>query len=355
MAILSMITQGDLDITAYLNELLRTNKPEQQNTIFWFQTPKNPGKKEDLTPLQTRILKNIIQLKEKKIYPQESTEFQNELLKLLTETEKQAIEEIVVDYHDIFARDRKNIGMNTEFKVKLTAKDDKTEYNQKLPRPIHLKKDLNFELSPKHKFGFIRELPFSRYASPMFAQRKPNGKLRPLEDLRQINSLIADGYTNNNHPVSTLSDVAQNLAGNSLFCKLDCYRAYHCLQMADQRSVEMLAINFASRTSAYKVFAQDLSRSWSAFSSLMREYVDPVVKADHCARYLYDIGIAAKIATDVTRNTRAVCKCIRHKGLKLTIEKWHFGVRKVEFLGRTISPEGISPQARKIHQSSSSI
>ena len=34
--------------------------------------------------------------------------------------------------------------------------------------------------------------------------------------------------------------------------------------------------------------------------------------------------------------------------MKLTIENCHFGVRKVEFLGRTISPEGISPQARKI-------
>ena len=32
----------------------------------------------------------------------------------------------------------------------------------------------------------------------------------------------------------------------------------------------------------------------------------------------------------------------------MTIEKFHFGVRQVEFLGRTISPGGISPQARKI-------
>ena len=49
-----------------------------------------------------------------------------------------------------------------------------------------------------------------------------------------------------------------------------------------------------------------------------------------------------------TRNIRAVFKFIREAVLKLTIEKCHFGVRQVEFLGRTISPEGISPQARKI-------
>ena len=355
MAILSMIPQGDPDLTAYLNELLRTNKPELQNDTFWFPTPENPGKPKDHTPIQTRILRELKELKDKEnLNPQESIESRNNFLKrfdwndtLLTEMEKQAIEDILVEYHDIFASHRMDFGMNTEFKVKLTPKVDKALYSQSLPMPIHLKEDLFVELALMHKYGIVTVLPFSKYASPIFAQRKPNGKLRLLVDLRKINSLIADDYTNNNHPVSTLSDAAQHLAGKSLFCKLDCSQAYHCLQMADQRSVEMLAFNFASRTFAYKRLAQDLSRSVSAFSSFMREYLDPVVKADQCAQYLDDIGIAANNATDFTRNIRAVFKCIRQAGLKLTIEKYHFGVRQVEFLGRTISPEGISPQARK--------
>ena len=199
-----------------------------------------------------------------------------------------------------------------------------------------------------HKYGIITVLPFSKYASPIFAQRKPNGKFRLLVDLRKINSLVADDYTNNNHTVSSLSDATQHLAGKSLFCKLDCSQAYHCLQMADQRSVEMLAFNFASRTFACKRLAQGLSRSVSAFSSFVGEYLGPVVKADQCAQYVDDIGSAANNATDLTRNIRAVFKCIRQAGFKLTFEKCQFGRRQVEFLGRTISPEGISPQARKI-------
>ena len=63
--------------------------------------------------------------------------------------------------------------------------------------------------------------------------------------------------------------------------------------MAEQRSVEMFAFNFASRTFAYERVAQNLSRSASAFSSFMRQYLDPVVKADQCAQYRDDIGIAA--------------------------------------------------------------
>ena len=65
MAILSMIPQGDLDPAAYLNELLRTNKPEQQKNTFWLPTPENPGKLEDHSPIQTRILEELIELKNK--------------------------------------------------------------------------------------------------------------------------------------------------------------------------------------------------------------------------------------------------------------------------------------------------
>ena len=127
MAILSMVPQGDPDLTAYLNELLRTNKPAQQNNTFWFRTPENPGKPEDHTPIQTRIVKELVELKEEeKLNPQESMESRNKFLKpfdwtttLLTETEKQAFEDTLVDYHDIFARHIMDIGMNTEFKVKL--------------------------------------------------------------------------------------------------------------------------------------------------------------------------------------------------------------------------------------------
>ena len=112
-----------------------------------------------------------------------------------------------------------------------------------------------------------------------------------------------------------------------------------------------------------------------ASSRFICEYLNPVVKADQCAQYVGNNGTArfvdscslnretyqarrhyqacrqhtrpAIIATDFTRNIRAVFKCIRQAGLKLRIEKFHFEVRQDELLGRKISPEGISLQARK--------
>ena len=146
-AILCMIPEGDRDLITYLTELLRTNKPDQQTNTFWFPSPENHGNTEDHTPIQTRILKELRELQRKeKPNPKEDIESLMEFLKrfdwtvtLLTENEKQAVVDILVEYHDIFARHKKDIGMNTDFKVKVTPKDDKAVYSQNLPMQIHLK------------------------------------------------------------------------------------------------------------------------------------------------------------------------------------------------------------------------
>ena len=100
--------------------------------------------------------------RKEKINPRDDSESRLEFLKkfdwadtLLKETEKQAVEDILVEYHDIFARHRMDIGMKTEFKLKLTPKDDKAVYSKSLPMPIHLKEDLIVELDLMHNYGII--------------------------------------------------------------------------------------------------------------------------------------------------------------------------------------------------------
>ena len=237
---------------------------------------------------------------------------------MLQQHEIRQIETLLVEFHDIFARHRFHTGVNEEFTVKLTSKDESPAYSQSLPTPVNLKKDILVELALLHKYGIITTLPFSKYASPIFAQKQPNRKLRLLVDLRKIINLISDDYVNNNHPVSTLTDAAQHMAGKKLFCTLDCSQAYHCLPMADQKSIEMLAFNFASRT------------------------------FDQCAQYVDDIGVAAIDANQLIANLRATFQCIREAGLKLSMHKCHFGATEIDFLWRTITPEGVKPQKERI-------
>ena len=252
-------------------------------------------------PIQTHILKSLRELEQlQQLNLLENKDPRNQFLSNFDWTDsnlqpeaKQAVEDLLVEFHDTFARDRFDIGIYTKFKVQLTPLDNRPSYTQRLSAPINVKDYILVELALIHKYGIITTLPFSNYASPIFAQRKPDGKLRLIVDLRNINTLKADNFNTNNHLVSTLADAAQYMAGKHLFCKLDCSQAYHCLKLADQQSIAHLAFNFASRTFAYRRLTQGHSRFLSAFSSFIHKYLNPVIQVDQCAKNVDDFGINA--------------------------------------------------------------
>ena len=86
----------------------------------------------------------------------------------------------------------------------------------------------------------------------------------------------------------------------------------------------MLAFNFASRRFAYRRLAQSLSRPHSSFSSFLRYYVDPVIKANQCPQAIDNIGIADENPQHLLQNLKAVFACIQKAGLKHTKAQRHF-------------------------------
>ena len=87
----------------------------------------------------------------------------------MKDNDRKQLEQTIVEYDDIFARHRLDIGINNNFKVKLTPKDERPIYTQSLPVTINLKENLTVELALMHRYGMITTLPFSKYASPTFA------------------------------------------------------------------------------------------------------------------------------------------------------------------------------------------
>ena len=318
----------------FISSFPNANRNSDQPKQYCFPTPEIPEDEESHTPIQERIRRDLQNLQEtENLNPQIDGESQRNFLSnfdwkdsRLQQDETEQTEAFLVDF---LARHRFDFGMNLEFTVKLTPKYELPANSQSLPTPVNLNEDILVELALLQLYGIITILPFSKNASPIFAQRKPTGKLRLLVNLRKIDNFISDDYINNNHPVSTLTDAAQHIDGK-FFCQLDCSQAYQCLQMADQRCIDMLAFNFASRTFAYRRLTQGLSRGLSAYSSFMMEYLDRVIKADQCAQNVDDTGIAANDADHLIGNLGATFDCIREAGLKRTMHKCHFGASEID-------------------------
>ena len=150
----------------YASSLIKSTKPEDFKENYWFPTPEDPGDPQHHTPIQKRILSELVNLQElEKLNPQDDTESRRQFLSnfdwtdsILQPAEIARIEDLLVEFHDIFARHRFHIGMNEDFKVKLTPKDDSPAYSQSLPTSINLKEDILVELALLH---------FSHYNSPI--------------------------------------------------------------------------------------------------------------------------------------------------------------------------------------------
>ena len=254
LEILSIIPQGDPDLTIHLNELLRTIKPELQSNTLWFPTPKNTGKIEDDNPIQTRTLEEVCELKKKKNW-----------IRKAKKIPKETFRKIWLDQYTANRKPRTSSWKLSGWLPWLFCQtqsgfwDEHGIEGESYPkrRQCCIQPKSTHVIPPKRRsarwispdaqvWSYYFFYLFSKFASPIFAQRKPNENLRLLVDLSKMNILYADDYTKNNHPVSTLTDAAQHLAGKSLFCKVDCSQAYHCLQMTDQRSVKMLAFKFSN-------------------------------------------------------------------------------------------------------------
>ena len=174
-------------------------------------------------------------------------------------------------------------------------------------------------------YGIKITLLFSKYSSPTFAPRQLNGhgQLSFSVDLRRTNHLIKHDYGDHNHPVTTFSDAAQHLAGRKHFCQLSCCQVYRCIQMVDEQSVQLHFFKFGSRTFACKRLTHGLGRSLSAFIGIIRD-LDTVLKANLCAQYVDDIGVAAHTASELIENVDIVFKEIQKPSLKLSSEKCQF-------------------------------
>ena len=167
----------------YVSSLIKTNKNPQNSENFWFPTPENPGNPAEHTPIQKRILRELQALQDlETLDPTEDEESRAKFLEnfdwkdsTLSSDEKRKIEELLVDFHNIFARYRFDIGMNEEFKVKLTPRDNSPAYSQSLPALIIVKEDILVELAMLHKYGIITHYRFQNMPAQYLPKRNQTG------------------------------------------------------------------------------------------------------------------------------------------------------------------------------------
>ncbi|GFW72704.1 retrovirus-related Pol polyprotein from transposon opus [Trichonephila clavipes] len=209
------------------------------------------------------------------------------------------------------------------------------------PRRVHpklydaVKVEFEFLLTQ----GIIR--PFkSPWSSPLHVVPKSDSTVRPVGNYRQLNSVTEfDSY-----PMPYLNDFAHALHGKRIFSKIDIFKAFHQIPIAEY-DIPKTAVTTPWGLYEYTHLCFGLVNAPQTFMRFMHEVLRVL---PFCFVYLDDILCYSENAEEHRSHLRTIFQRLSSYGLKLNISKCVFGVTELIFLGHLITPDGIKPLPDKV-------
>ncbi|GFT95036.1 retrovirus-related Pol polyprotein from transposon 17.6 [Trichonephila clavipes] len=187
--------------------------------------------------------------------------------------------------------------------------------------------------------GIIRPSK-SPWSSPLHVVLKSDSTVRPVGDYRQLNSVTEyDSY-----PTPYLNDFAHALHGKRIFSKIDIFKAFHQISIAEC-DIPKTAVTTPWGLYEYTHLCFGLVNAPQTFMRFMHDVLRGL---PFCFVYLDDILCYSENAEEHRSHLRTTFQRLSSYGLKLNISKCVFGVTELIFLGHLITPDGIKPLPDKV-------
>ncbi|GFX62229.1 retrovirus-related Pol polyprotein from transposon 297 [Trichonephila clavipes] len=187
--------------------------------------------------------------------------------------------------------------------------------------------------------GIIRPSK-SPWSSPLHVVPKSDSTVRPVGNYRQLNSVTEfDSY-----PMPYLNDFAHALHGKKIFSKIDIFKAFHQIPIAEC-DIPKTAVTNPWGLYEYTHLCFGLVNAPQTFMRFMHEVLRGL---PFCFVYLDDILCYSENAEEHRSHLRTIFQRLSSYGLKLNISKCVFGVTELILIGHLITPEGIKPLPDKV-------
>ncbi|GFW23995.1 retrovirus-related Pol polyprotein from transposon 297 [Trichonephila clavipes] len=141
-----------------------------------------------------------------------------------------------------------------------------------------------------------------------------------------------------------LNDFAHALHGKRIFSKIDIFKAFHQIPIAEC-DIPKTAVTNPWGLYEYTHLCFGLVNAPQTFMRFMHEVLRGL---SFCFVYLDDILCYSENAEEYRSLLRTIFQRLSSYGLKLNISKCVFGVTELIFLGHLITPDGIKPLPDKV-------
>jgi hypothetical protein len=197
--------------------------------------------------------------------------------------------------------------------------------------------------------GITEDCQNSRgYNSPILVVKKKNGRIRICCNYKStLNTILAEV----DRKVWTLPEIEEIFATVGTKAKflssIDVSRGYwHCL--ISPRDRHKTAFKWRGRCLMFRRMPFGLFHSGDVFCKFLQKALDSVERSDHLLSYVDDILLHDDSYEEHLVTLEQVFKALSDAGVRLGASKCEFFTTETTFIGRHISPNGISPDPKNI-------
>ena len=259
---------------------------------------------------------------------------------LLSESEAEQLENLLIEYADVFSRDATDLGCTNLAEHTINTGDQRPIKCP--PRKIPLgKRDEAHRVIAEMKEQGIIEPSKSPWSFPIVMVKKKDGTLRCCVDYRALNqATVKDSY-----PLPRIDDTLDALSGSTWFSTLDMKSGYHQVKMAD-KDKEKTAFSAGGNLMQFRVMPFGLCNAPATFERLMERVLDGLTWKASLV-YLDDVIVLGKTFSEQLCHLREVFGRFREVGLKLNPKKCNLLQKRVKYLGHVVSADGIAADEDK--------
>ena len=200
-------------------------------------------------------------------------------------------------------------------------------------RWVSVDSKVELELERLEKAGVIEPVEFSEWATPIVPIVKRDGSIQVCGDYKGIINQAAKLET---YRLPRIDDIFAQLSNGKSFTKLDLAHAYQQL-LLDNDWKQYTTINTHKGLYQY-------TRLPFSIHSAPAIFLEGILRGiPHVTIYIDDILITGETKDEHVKNLDEVLTHIEGRCLRLKREKCAFMLPKIEYLGHTISADGLHP------------
>jgi hypothetical protein len=197
------------------------------------------------------------------------------------------------------------------------------------------KDEMQRQIEAGIKAGRVRPSHSPWGASVLFVPKSSGRGLRMCVDYRALNSLTIK----NRFPLPRIDDLLDQLSGAKYLSSLDLLHGYYQVRM-NPEEIPMTAFTTPFGLYEFTVMPFGLTNAPSVFQSMMQQVLSPLLYKGVMV-YLDDIIIYSKNKEEHLELLDKVFKLLNDNKLFVCLEKSHFMMDELKYLGHIVTPEGL--------------